>query len=88
MISVHPVSTKHDWKLFFDFPNHLYADNPYYVPTLLLDEKWNFNPKKNPAYEYCETIAFLARKDGKVVGRVAGLINHKLNTVKYNFPNE
>jgi ribosomal protein S18 acetylase RimI-like enzyme len=82
MISVHPVSTKHDWKLFFDFPNHLYADNPYYVPTLLLDEKWNFNPKKNPAYEYCETIAFLARKDGKVVGRVAGLINHKLNTVK------
>lgn len=82
MISVHPVSTKHDWKLFFDFPNRLYTDNPYYVPTLLLDEKWNFNPKKNPAFEYCETIAFLARKDGKVVGRVAGLINHKLNKIK------
>ena len=55
MISVHPVSTKHDWKLFFDFPNRLYTDNPYYVPTLLLDEKWNFNPKKNPALEVQKT---------------------------------
>jgi GNAT superfamily N-acetyltransferase len=82
MISVHPISSNHDWKLFFDFPNQLYRDNPYYVPTLLLDERWNFNPRKNPAFEYCETIAFLAKQDGKVVGRIAALINHKLNKAK------
>ena len=82
MITIHQISSKHDWNLFFNFPNQLYKDNPYYVPTLLLDEKWNFNPKKNPAFEYIEAIAFLAKKDGKIVGRIAALINHKLNKVK------
>lgn len=82
MISVQQIHTNRDWELFFNFPNLLYKDNPYYVPTLLLDERWNFNPKKNPAFEYCETIAFLARKEGKVVGRIAALINHKLNKAK------
>ena len=79
MITIHSVSSKRDWKQFFAFPNQLYKNNPYYVPTLILDEKWNFNPKKNPAFEYIDVVAFLAKEDGKVVGRIAALINHKLN---------
>ena len=82
MITLKQVSSKRDWNVFFDFPNKLYKDNPYYIPTLIFDEKWNFNPKKNPAYEYVETIAYLAYKNGEVVGRIAGLINHKLNKLK------
>jgi len=79
MITIHSVSSKHDWNQFFAFPNQLYKDNPYYVPTLVFDEKLNFNPKKNPAFEYVDSVAFLAKKEGKVVGRIAALINHKLN---------
>jgi hypothetical protein len=79
MITIHSVSSYRDWNAFFTFPNKLYKDNPYYVPTLLLDEKSNFDPKKNPAFEYTDCVAFLAKKDGKVVGRIAALINHKLN---------
>ncbi len=82
MITVQPVTSKRDWKLFFDFPNQLYKNNPYYVPTLLLDEKWNFNPKKNPAFEYIDAVAFLATDEGKIVGRIAALINHKLNNAQ------
>ncbi|MGE4583567.1 MAG: hypothetical protein AB7C91_02880 [Sphaerochaeta sp.] len=82
MITIHPVTTKRDWKRFFNFPNLLYKGNPFYVPALLLDEQWNFNPKKNPAFEYCDTVAFLAKKDGDTVGRIAALINHKLNKAK------
>ncbi len=82
MITIKQVSSNRDWNVFFDFPNKLYKDNPYYVPALIFDEKWNFNPKKNPAYEYVETIAYLAFKDDKVVGRIAALINHKLNKLK------
>ncbi len=62
MITIHSVSSKHDWKQFFEFPNQLYKDNPYYVPTLVFDEKLNFNPKKNPAFEYIDSVAFLAKK--------------------------
>ncbi|MFA5570827.1 MAG: hypothetical protein ACOX0W_01490 [Sphaerochaetaceae bacterium] len=79
MITIKEVSTKKEWSVFFDFPHDLYKDNEYYVPSLLGDEKTNFNPKKNPAYEHCESIAFLAYKEKRVVGRIAGIINHKLN---------
>ncbi len=82
MITIQEVTTKRDWNIFFNFSINLYKDNPYYVPSLIFDEKWNFNPKKNPAYEYVETICYLAYKDDQVVGRVAGLINHKLNELK------
>jgi GNAT superfamily N-acetyltransferase len=82
MITITEVASKKDWSLFHDFPKSLYKDNPYYVPALVFDEKWNFNPKKNPAYEYCETVCFLAYKDNEVVGRIAGLVNQKLNEAK------
>ena len=82
MVSIMEVTTRRDWDRFFTFPLDLYKDNPYYVPTLTYDEKWNFNPKKNPAYEYCETVAYLALQEGRVVGRMAGLINHRLNELK------
>jgi GNAT superfamily N-acetyltransferase len=82
MITIREVTTKGDWNVFHTFPIALYKDVPQYVPTLIFDEKWNFNPKKNPAYEYVETICFLAYQEGKPVGRIAGLINHKLNAMK------
>jgi GNAT superfamily N-acetyltransferase len=82
MVTIRQVSSKKDWNRFFSFPNELYRDNPYYVPTLIYDEKWNFNPKKNPAYEYVESVAFLALDGNEVVGRIAALINHKLNKLK------
>ena len=82
MITIQEISSRKDWNLFFEFPNKLYKHNPNYIPTLLYDEKWNFDPNRNPAFEYMDSIAFLARKDGKVVGRIAALINHKLNKLK------
>ncbi|NMA22202.1 MAG: GNAT family N-acetyltransferase [Spirochaetales bacterium] len=82
MLNIQPVTTKREWKAFYAFPDILYADNPYYVPAIKMDEKGMFDPKKNPALEYVETIAYLAYRDGKVVGRIAALINHKLNGMK------
>ncbi len=79
MITVQPVLSKHDWNLFFHFPNKLYKGNPYYVPSLISDERRTFNPELNPAFEHIKSRAFLATQNGKVVGRIAALINYKLN---------
>lgn len=79
MITIRQVASRRQWSQFFDVPNNLYRDNPYYIPTLVYDERWNFDPKRNPAYEYVDSIAFLAYKDGVIVGRIAALINNKLN---------
>lgn len=79
MVVVKEVLTKKDLKKFINFPVELYKDSPYYVPALYIEEMENFNPKKNPAYEFCETKLFLAYKDGEIVGRIAGLISHAYN---------
>ncbi len=82
MITIREVKSRGDWHTFHSFPITMYADVPQYIPTLIFDEVWNFNPKKNPAYEYVQTICYLAFKDGRPVGRISGMINHKLNALK------
>ena len=79
MIEVREVRTKADLRAFISFPDKLYKDCPYYVPCLHMDEKNNLLEKSNPAYEYCETKILLAYKDGKLAGRVLGILNRAYN---------
>ena len=79
MVIIREVKTKKDLKKWVSFPNKLYKDNPYFVPFLAADEIDTFSSDKNPAYEFCETKLFLAYIDKKIVGRIAGLINHAYN---------
>ena len=78
-INVIEVTSKKNLKKWVEFPNQLYKENKYYVPFLSMDEIETFTKGKNPAYEYCQTKLFLAYKDNKIVGRIAGLINHAYN---------
>ena len=78
-IVIKDVVKKSELKKWIEFPNHLYKNAPAYVPFLASDEMSTFNKKENPAYAFCETKLFLAYKDGKIVGRIGGLINHAAN---------
>lgn len=78
-IQIQKVTTKDELKQFIRFNYELYKDCEYAVPDLLEDMLATFNPEKNAAYEFCEAELFLAFRDGKLVGRVACLINHKAN---------
>lgn len=79
MIEIREVKTKKEAKLFTDFPNKLYKNVDAFVPALSLDEMNVFNKDKNPVHEYADSIRFLAYKNNKIVGRVAGIVNHKIN---------
>lgn len=57
----------------------MYKDNPYYVPPLITDDIDTLNPKKNPAFDFCEAKCFIAYKNGKPVGRIAGIVNNLYN---------
>lgn len=57
----------------------MYEDNPYYVPPLITDDIDTLNPKKNPAFDFCEARCFIAYKNGRPVGRIAGIINNLVN---------
>ena len=78
-INIIKVETRHQAKLFVNFPLKLYKDCENYVPALEGDEYDTFNPKKNGAYDFCEADRFLAYKDEEIVGRVAAILNHKAN---------
>lgn len=78
-ITIKQVSTKKELHQFIRFNYKLYKNNAYSVPDLYDDMLNTFNKKKNAAFEFCEAEYFLAYKDGKLVGRVAGIINHRAN---------
>lgn len=78
-VEIRKVSTKRDLWKFAELPNKLYKGNPYYVPTLVLDDFKTFYKKTNAVYEYCDADFFLAYKDGKIVGRIAAILNPKAN---------
>lgn len=78
-LTVKKVETQAQRRAFVRFPVELYKDNPYYVPALFIDELATLNPAKNPYMDFCRFELFLAYKDGKVVGRVAAIINDIAN---------
>lgn len=78
-VEIKKVTTKSELKRFIRFNYEFYKGNPYSVPDLYDDMVNTFSPKKNAAFEFCEADYFLAYRDGKIVGRVAAIINHRAN---------
>ncbi len=78
-LQLHEVKTKKELKRFIEFGNDLYKDCENFCPALIQDEMDTFDAKKNPVYDVSECILYLAYRDGKIVGRIAGIINHAAN---------
>ncbi|RKW60789.1 MAG: N-acetyltransferase, partial [Prevotella sp.] len=78
-VEIRKVESKRDLKKFIDLHHDLYEGNPYDAPNLYQDEVNTLSKDKNAAFDFCEAEYYLAYKDGKAVGRVAAIINHKAN---------
>mgnify|MGYP002772289102 FL=1 len=89
MVKIVEAVTSAQMRAFARYPLELYKDCDYYVPCFTSDEKNIKNPKKNYAAEGCEVKCFLAEKNGKIVGRIAGVIvsesNRKFGEKKIRF---
>ena len=75
-IIIKEVVNKKQFSEFIDFPHRLYKGDKYYVPQLKKNTEETFSKNKNPAFEFCEVKYWLAYKENKVVGRIAGIINY------------
>ena len=78
-VEIREIGTKRELKHFIQFANDLYRDCPYYCPPLFFDEMNCFNAETNPALEVSDYQLWMAYRDGKPVGRIAGIINHRAN---------
>lgn len=78
-IEVKEVRSKQDLATFIYLPEKLHAGHANWVHPIYMDEKKYFDPAKNKAFGYSDTLLLLALKDGACVGRAMGIINHRYN---------
>jgi GNAT superfamily N-acetyltransferase len=78
-VVVEPERTRADRKAFLTLPYRLYRGHPTWVPPLRMDEAFLGNRKKNPFFAHAEVAHFLARREGRVVGRIAAIENRRHN---------
>lgn len=81
MIELLEVKTKSDLKDFIYLPKEIHKDHSNWLYPIYTDEWILFDPAKNKAFNYCDTILVLAKKESKVVGRIMGIINHRYNKI-------
>ncbi len=79
MVEIREVKTKSDLKKFVKYPFKLYKDVPQFMPPLISEDLSDWDPKKNPAFEYSEARCFLAYRDGEIVGRIGAILSHAAN---------
>lgn len=78
-LEIKEITTRKELKQFIEFTNTLYRESEYYCPPLFFDELNCFDKEKNPALEVCDYKLWMAFRDGKAVGRIAGIVNYKAN---------
>lgn len=78
-ITIREISGRRALKKYVQFNIDLYKNNPYKVPPLIVDELNTYTPAKNPAFDFCEAVHYMAYEGKKPVGRITGIINHNLN---------
>ena len=78
-VDIKKVETKKDLKAFIELHYDLYKDNKYDAPNLYSDELHTLSKDQNAAFEFCEAEYYMAYRDGRLVGRVAAIINHRYN---------
>ena len=81
MVNVVEVKTSKQKKEFLNFPLEMYKDNPYFVPPLYGDEKKIFR-EDYVYYDTCEAVYYNAYRDGKMVGRISGILQRVSNEIR------
>jgi hypothetical protein len=78
-IEIVTVNSKSALNEFVELPYTLYRDDPHWVPPLRIAVKELLDKAKHPFYANAETELYLARKNGKVAGRIAAILDKAHN---------
>lgn len=73
------VVTRRELKRFIGFQNQLYKGNRFWCPPMRMDEMNTLSRDNNPAFDFCEAEYWIACQGKRIVGRIAGIINHNAN---------
>ncbi|HWA45938.1 MAG TPA: dATP pyrophosphohydrolase [Hypericibacter adhaerens] len=75
-LEIRPVASRRDLDEFIGLPGRLYGQgHPGFVQPLRFERREALTPGKNPYFEHAEAKLFLARREGKVVGRISAQLD-------------
>ena len=74
-LSIRPVETKADKKVFVNLAWDVYRDDPAWVPPLKDEVHGLITPGKNPWFEHAKAKFWLAERGGKPVGRISAQVD-------------
>lgn len=78
-VVIRPVEGNKLMDEFIRVPRIIYQDCPQYVPDLDSDVRKLFDVRETPGLEFSDIQPFIAYRDGKLAGRVVGIVNRKAN---------
>ncbi len=76
---VRDVTGRRDLRTFIRLPAKIHRGHRGWVPALYAEERAYLRRAENRAFSYCDTMLALAERDGRTVGRVMGIVNHRYN---------
>ncbi|NOZ42088.1 MAG: GNAT family N-acetyltransferase, partial [Alphaproteobacteria bacterium] len=74
-VTIKEVTSKSELKQFVKLPWSIFKDDPLWVPPLIMERMDILNQQKNPYFEHARAKMWLARKDGKNVGRITAQLD-------------
>jgi GNAT superfamily N-acetyltransferase len=78
-VDVKPVASRRDLREFIELPFRLHSTSPRWVPPLRLERRIFLSRRLNAYFSHGDAEYFLARRDGRVVGRITAQIDHAFN---------
>jgi hypothetical protein len=83
VLDIISVDTARQWRAFHHLPHRIYADDPNWVPPLLLERKMHFSARHNPFFQHAEAKFWVAYRSGIPIGRISAQID-RLHLDRYN----
>jgi len=81
-VEIREVKNRKDLKKFIYLAQEIHRGHKTWVPPIYADEWKYFDPKKNRSFSHCDTTLALASRNGKDIGRIMGIINHRFNEIR------
>ncbi len=78
-LSITPVASKADLRAFIELPYRLHASSPQWVPPLRIERRLFLDRRFNAYFSHGLAQLFLARRDGRVVGRISAQVDLAFN---------
>jgi GNAT superfamily N-acetyltransferase len=78
-VEVEPVASRRSLREFIELPYRLHSNEEQWIPPLRIERRLFLDPRFNAFFKHGEAQLFLARRQGRVVGRISAQIDAAFN---------